>query len=232
MLLLALCPVIRSPAPQGPAVGPAPALHPGRSGGADTLVPSRLKLVRSGAPVPCGPPHPPHRPNPSSRGPDGLWPESLPPPCPARPASFPGSRRARSPAPRPHPAPAPHAGASSFPVPTQGPPRGHPCFFFFFFCTRRGGKSPGHAEACGGACDAQARPHTSASSHDGGTAAEAPEAPADPPPGHSARRARTHATHARMHAPQPGRVPPAPPAAGSVTWARRGKPRESSPPGA
>lgn len=48
-------PRCQTPAPQVPAVGPAPALHPGRFGGADTLVPSSLKRVRSGSPVPCAP---------------------------------------------------------------------------------------------------------------------------------------------------------------------------------
>lgn len=58
--------------------------------------------------------------------------------------------------------------------------------------------------------------------------AEAPEALADPPPGPLRQQARTYArTHAMHTSPGAAGFP-----GSQVTWARRGKPRESSPPGA
>lgn len=97
------------------------------------------------------------------------------------------------------------------PVPTQGR-GGHPCF-----CTRRGESPRGHAEACRGACDAQACPHTSASSHDlgdrgrGARSALRPPAWATPAAG---AHVRTHARNAhqsgcRRLPRQPGHVGPA-----------------------
>lgn len=129
-------------------------------------------------------------PDSSSRGPAGLGPESLPPPCPARPASLPGSRRMWPPAPRPHPPPAPSAGAS-LPVPTQGR-GGHPCF-----CTRRG-KSPGHAETCGEPVTLKLVPTLPPPVTTGDRGRGAPSAGRPPPRplGQAGRRARTHAgTH-------------------------------------
>lgn len=94
------------------------------------------------------------------------------------------------------------------PVPTQGR-GGHPCF-----CTRQGESPRGHAEACRGACDAQACSHTSASSHAwgdrgrGARSARRPPAWATPAAGAHVR------THARTRC-TPVWVPPASPAARS-----------------
>lgn len=89
------------------------------------------------------------------------------------------------------------------------------------------GKVPGSRGGVWGACDAQACLHTSASSHDSGLRRGARSAGRSPP-GPSGGRARTYA---RRHAHRPGAAG-SPATKRTVTWSRRGKPRESDPPGA